>query len=73
MREKVKEDWSTMRLGWVADKEDYEVFPTYLLATRLSLVIKRVLLFCSSEVGLVLVEHYEVIVFDNGDEGPNVA
>lgn len=22
---------------------------------------------------LVLVEHYEVIVFDNGDEGPNVA
>lgn len=35
MREKVKEDWSTMRLGWVADKEDYEVFPIYLLATRL--------------------------------------
>lgn len=70
MREKVKEDWSTMRLGWVADKVDYKVFPTYLLATRLSLVIKRVLL---SFWFLVLAEHYEVIVFDNGDEGPNVA
>lgn len=44
-REKVEEDWSTMGLGWDADKVDYEVFPSYLLCTRLSLVIKSVLLF----------------------------
>lgn len=73
MREKVEEDWSTMGVGWDADKVDYEVFPSYLLGTRLSLVIKSVLLFYSSEVGLVSVEHYELIAFDNGDEGPNVA
>lgn len=72
-REKVEEDWSTMGVGWDADKVDYEVFPSYLLGTRLSLVIKSVLLFYSSEVGLVSVEHYELIAFDNGDEGPNVA
>ena len=72
-REKVEEDWSTMGVGWDADKVDYEVFPSYLLSTRLSLVIKGVLLFYSSEVGLVWAEHYELIVFDNGDEGPNAA
>lgn len=60
-------------MGWDADKVDYEVFPSYLLSTRLSLVIKSVLLFHSSEVVLVWVEHYELIVFDNGDEGPNAA
>ncbi len=62
-----------MGVGWDADKVDYEVFPSYLRGTRLSLVIKSVLLFYSSEVGLVWVEHYELIVFDNGDEGPNAA
>lgn len=43
-REEVEEDWSTMGVGWDADKVDYEVFPSYLLSTRLSLVIKSVLL-----------------------------
>lgn len=71
--DKVEEDWSTMGAGWDADKVDYEAFPSYLLGTRLSLVIKNVLLFYSPEVGLVRVEHYELIVFDNGDEGPNAA
>lgn len=69
----MEEDWSTMGVGWDADKVDYEVFPSYLLSTLLSLVIKGVLLFYSSEVGLVWAEHYELIVFDNGDEGPNAA
>lgn len=64
-----------MGVGWDADKVDYEVFPSYLRGTRLSLVIKSALpfFFDSSEVGLVSVERYELIVFDNGDEGPNVA
>ncbi len=56
-RKKVKEDWNTMGVGWDADKVDYEVFPSYLLSTRLSLVIKSVLLFYSLEVRLVWVEH----------------
>lgn len=59
--------------GWGADKVDYEVFSSYLLGTRLSLVIKSVLLFYSFLLGLVRVEHYELIVFDKGDEGQNVA
>lgn len=62
-----------MRVGWDADKVDYEVFPSYLVCTRLSSVIKSVLLFQSSEVGLVLEEHYELIVFDNRAENPNAA
>lgn len=63
-------------MAWDADKVDYEAFPSYLRGTRLSLVIKRALLFPffppsldSSEVGPVSVEHFELIVFDNGDEG----
>ena len=62
-----------MGVGWDADKVDYKVFQSYLLGTRLSLVIKSVLLSYSSEVRLVWAEHYELIVFDNGDEGPNAA
>lgn len=71
----VKKDWSTKGVGWDADKIDYEVFPSYLLGTRLSLVIKSVFAFFpySSEVRLVLSECYELIVSDKGDEGPNVA
>lgn len=62
-------------MAWDADKVDYEAFPSYLCGTRLSLVIKRALLFPffpsldSSEVGPVSVERFELIVFDNGDEG----
>lgn len=44
---------------------------SYLLGARLSLVIKSVLLFYSSEVGPARAERYELIAFDNGDEGPN--
>lgn len=43
----MEEEWSTMgveRRG-DADRVDYEVFPSYLLGARLSLVIKSVLLF----------------------------
>lgn len=69
----MEEDRNIMGVGWDADKVDCEVFPSYLLGTRLSLVIKSVFLFYSSEVGLVWVEHYELIVFDNGDERPNAA
>lgn len=57
-----------------ADKVDYKVFQSYLLGTSLSLVIKSAWLSHSSEeVRLVWAEHYELIVFDNGDEGPNAA
>lgn len=42
-----KKDWSTKGVGWDADKIDYEVFPSYLLGTRLSLVIKSVFCFFS--------------------------
>lgn len=62
-------------MAWDADKVDYEAFPSYLRGTRLSLVIKRALPFPffpsldSSEVVPVSVEHFELIVFDNGDEG----
>lgn len=72
-REKVEEEGNIMGVGWDADKVNYEVFRSSLFCTRLSLVIKSVLLFYSSEVGLVWVEHNELIVFDNGDEGPNAA
>lgn len=72
-KDKVEEGRSTIGAGWDADKVDYEAFPSYLLGAQLSLVIKNVLLFYSPEVGLVRVEHYELIVFDNGDEGPNAA
>lgn len=69
-REWVLEVCSTTGVGWDAEKVNYEVFPSYLLSTRLSLVIKSVLLLLFLRSRLVWVEYYELIVSDNGDERP---
>lgn len=42
---KWKRTRAQLGVGWDADKVDYEVFPSYLPGTRLSLVIKNALPF----------------------------